>query len=111
MADFWIMGQRSEKRLATALIPIQIAGLGDLRQLHMTGLVLDASAHGLRILVKESISVGSLLRLEVEGSTMCGEVRHCQERTGGYALGLEILTGSVELAGLLEQEGVLRAKT
>ena len=97
------MVQRSEERIATNPVLIGVTGMGELRNLRTTGLVLDASNHGLRIVVKERIPVGSLLRLYVEGSKMTGQVRHCQERTGGYAIGLEILVGASELARILER--------
>jgi len=96
------MAQRSEERIATTPVLIGVTGMGNLRKLRTTGLVLDASNHGLRIVVKELIPVGSLLRLYIEGSKMTGEVRHCQKRTGGYAIGMEILVGASELARLLE---------
>ena len=97
------MAQRSEERVTTTPVLIGVTGMGELRHLRTTGLVLDASNHGLRIVVKELIPVGSLIRLYIEGSRMTGQVRHCQERTGGYAIGIEILVGSTELARLLEQ--------
>lgn len=97
------MDPRSHQRLSTTLIPTEISGIEGLR-LQTSGRILDASCRGLRLAISEPVPAGSRLRLELEDSTIFGEVRYCQEQRGWYIVGLfveEMVIGGSELARLL----------
>jgi hypothetical protein len=98
------MDRRGDTRLAAGnVIPVQIAGLGDL-QLQATGSILDVSPNGLRIGTTASIPKGSFLKIQFDDATILSEVRYCQKQKSGYAIGVfveEILIGTSELARLV----------
>jgi len=83
------MDHRRSKAASRTLVPVRIAGLGDLH-LQTFGRLLDISRSGLRLGVLEAVPVGSLLQLELEGWVIRGEVRYCQDQKTWYAIGLEI---------------------
>ena len=98
------MDRRRNTRLAAAhIIPVRIAGLGDL-SLQTTGSILNISSNGLRISVATAIPLGSFLRVEFEDATIFAEVRYCHRQKGGFVAGVfveEILIGKSELARLV----------
>jgi len=54
--------------------------------------------------ISEAIPVGSLLRVQLEDSTIFGEVRYCEDRATWFAIGLyveQILLGTSPLAKLV----------
>ena len=99
------MDRRTEKRLPTTLIPVQVIGLGELR-LQACGRILDVSHRGLRVGLPESVPVGSFLRLEFEGSVIFGEVRYCEQQGSWHSVGLfveQILIGGSDLGRLIAE--------
>jgi hypothetical protein len=83
------MHARNGERVTSTLIPVQIAGLGDL-DLQTFGRVLDISHLGLRLGVLDAVPVGALLRIELGDSILFGEVRYCESRDSWFAIGLAI---------------------
>jgi hypothetical protein len=97
------MDRRTERRLPTTLIPVQVSGLGDLR-LQACGRILDVSHRGVRLGLPESVPIGGFLRIEFEGSVIFGEVRYSEDQQSWHAIGLfveEILIGESDLARLI----------
>ena len=97
------MGQRGEKRLATTLVPVQVTVLGGL-QVQTCGRILDVFHNRLRLGLTDFIPVGSVLRIEFEGSQIIGDVCYCDLQNTWYATGLfvkKILIGESELARLI----------
>jgi hypothetical protein len=84
------MQARSGERVTSTLIPVQIAGLGDL-DLQTFGRVLDISHLGLRLGVLDAVPVGAQLRIELEDSILIGEVRYCENQDSWFAIGLAIV--------------------
>lgn len=88
-ADLLSMQVRTEERWSSTLVPVQIEGMGDLR-LDTFGRLLDRSQQGVRVGVLEAVPVGSLLRIELGGSVIWGEVRYCEDQKNWFAIGLVI---------------------
>ena len=86
------MHARSGDRVDSTLVPVQIAGLGDL-DLHTFGRVIDMSQLGIRLGVLDAVPVGSFLRIDLADSTIFGEVRYCEAQQSWFAIGLAIQPG------------------
>ena len=50
----------------------------------------DLSAHGLSLILKEGLDVGSSVKVEWGSSSFVGEVIHCQPHGQGYLVGLKV---------------------
>jgi hypothetical protein len=95
------MDQRQFPRLdATGAMRVTV--LGDGRR-EVTGRAIRFSDEGLRLLLAEATPPGTALCVEWEDSEVLGEVRYCEAREDGFAVGLAIehaLVGTRELARL-----------
>ena len=97
------MSGSPHQKLPTTLIPAQITGLRGL-EFQTPARIVDVSSRGLRIGASEPVPVGSLLQIELDDSTIVGEVRYCQPLGSWYAIGLfvqEMLIGMSDHARLL----------
>jgi hypothetical protein len=82
--------------------PVRVTFLGGDRK-PIEGRALGVSDEGLRLLVQEAAALGAALRVEWDDSEVLGEVRYCESRPDGFALGVSIehaLVGTRELARL-----------
>ncbi|HVX66760.1 MAG TPA: hypothetical protein VHA11_09175 [Bryobacteraceae bacterium] len=82
--------------------PVRVTFLGgEGRQ--VPGRAMGLSDGCLRLLVEEAAAPGTALRVEWDDSEVLGEVRYCEARPDGFALGISIehaLVGTRELARL-----------
>ena len=68
--------------------------------------IKNVSGRGLGLVVKEAISPGAALQIEIEDEIVLGEVIYCRPEPEGYFLGVEldqVLSGLAELAARLEE--------
>ncbi len=68
-------------------------------------LIQDVSEGGIRFLASEALDCGSFLVINIEESTLFGQVRYCQAENSSYTIGVlveKMLMGGSSLSMLIE---------
>jgi len=98
------MDQRSEPRFSVDE-PVRVTVLKGEHAV-ISGRVANLSGRGMRLLIDAEVPVGALIRVDVDGSMLLGEVCYCCHEAEKWALGLQMehaLTVSDDLARLMRQ--------
>lgn len=98
------MNQRREPRVPTdQAVQITVFGTPDL---HMPGVVKNASGRGIGLEVHGPVATGSALKVTMDDAILLGEVIYCRAQNGKWYLGVELehaLCGLAELAATLRE--------
>lgn len=80
--------RRSEPRFPANLL-VDVTTIGQ-PQADLRAVVVDASASGLRLLTTKKVSVGTVVRVDIEGIRVLGDVRYCRTEGDVSAVGIRI---------------------
>jgi len=82
--------------------PVHVTVLGE-SETRFLGRITDYSSHGMGLTAEQTAPLGSALKVEWRDTLLLGEVRYCQPKGEGYAIGLDVehaLYHTAELARL-----------
>lgn len=56
---------------------------------HFIGQIVEVSRTGVQIQMDEAVPVGSVMTVEFGGTTLTGDIRHCEPRDGYFTVGIQ----------------------
>ena len=56
---------------------------------HFIGQIVEVSRTGVQIQMDEAVPVGSVMTVEFGGTTLTGDIRHCEPRDGHFTVGIQ----------------------
>jgi hypothetical protein len=86
-ADTEINLNRREPRLPCNPTGVRAYVTGSDR--HFMGEIVEVSRTGIQLQIDEAVPEGSLMTVELGGTILQGEVRHCQSRDGRFTVGIQ----------------------
>jgi hypothetical protein len=57
----------------------------------VAGQIVEVSRTGIRLQIDEAVPIGSVMTVEVGGTLLMGDVRHCEPHDEQFAVGLQTL--------------------